>query len=308
MSRPIEELLIKLVPVNEYDKNFPFGKPKSFDEIPPIKGKDDAQMAFYVPIARILDGRIPLAFAHAAHLLATYDELHRKYPKNELFEEYIDKLKLIVALSLHRNNRLMRKINARLTEINRTIPSNQEKKTLHTIEEIKEDDERLLISSCEQNKINHLTYFNEEYDEDEVQGCTNEFCLNQRDEPGHASDAVRIIIDSDCIHWIVLIVRNFAPGRGNLALAGGFLDSITELYSEAATRELDEEVGGLNWLTLSYSIKFDLPEQKIPGWDIRASFAKYGMIVGGNAIIYLLDRDNDYILKRNSHSECCIIA
>jgi hypothetical protein len=202
----------------------------------------------------------------------------------------------------------MHKINTRLTEINLTIPPNQEKKTLHTIEGIREDDIRSLVASCKQNNINHSTYFDETYDEAEVEGSTNDFCLNQLNEPGRASDAVRIIIDSDCIHWIVLIVRNFAPGIGNLALAGGFLDTITELYSAAATRELDEEVGGLNWLTLSYSIKFDLPVQEIQGWDIRAKFAKYGMIVGGNAIIFLLDRDNDYILKINDHSTCCIIA
>ena len=292
----------------EYDRKFPFGKPFSYNTIIPLLiGKDDASVAYYVPIPKILDGTIPLAFAHAAHLVSTYTELSDRYPENDFLKTCIEKLILILQLSLERNKRLMCKINDRLAEINESLPVNKHK-TLHHFSPIDDEGLQKLRNDCEINSILIDKYFDETNDSAEVTGCTNDFNLNQVDEPGRASDAIRIIIDSNGEHWIILIVRAFAPGIGNLALAGGFLDSITESHSKAADRELDEEVDGLNWLKSSYNIKFDLPEQKIPEWDIRAKFAKHGMIVGGNAIIYLLDSLNDNKLKTNCPSKCCIIA
>jgi len=65
-------------------------------------------------------------------------------------------------------------------------------------------------------------------------------------------------------------------------------------------------------LQFQFSIKFDLLTQAIKEWDIRAKFARHGMIVGANAIIYFLDQQTDYYLSNrrtcNKASEYCIIS
>lgn len=218
-----------------YDTQFPFGKPFSYNTIiPSLIGKDDASLAYYVPIPKILDGTIPLAFCHAAHLVSTYTVLSDKYPENDFFKICIEKLKLILQLSLERNKRLMCKINDRLAEINESLPVNKHK-TLHYFSPIDDEGLQKLRNDCEINSILIDKYFDEKNDDTEVDGCTNDFCLNQLDEPGRASDAIRIIIDSNGNHWVILIVRAFAPGIGNLALAGGFWIQLLNLILKPQT-------------------------------------------------------------------------
>jgi hypothetical protein len=309
---PFNALVDKVNYGNEYDKDAPFGgRPVSEKSIPDLKGKDDASSAYYVKLDLILTGRVPLAFAHAAHLLSAYKKLQNDYPNNEILVNYVDKLTIILELSIERNKRLMRKINESLAIINKSLVEDK-RKTLHTVSEYNNQYISQLIRLSKESGIIPNAYLDETNDDYEVEGCTNVFCLEQLDEAGKASDAIRIIIDSNKVHWIILIVRVFAPGIGNLALAGGFLDSALESNSGAADREFEEEVSGFVWLKSQFSIKFDLPTQAIKEWDIRAKFAKHGMIVGANAIIYFLDQKNDnYLSNRrvfNQASKCCIIS
>jgi hypothetical protein len=308
LNLPFELLVQKVNQGKSYDLSAPFGgMPRSSTPLTALSGKDDASSAYYVPLNWILNGTIPLAFVHVAHLVKTYEELSIRYPNNTFLKNCVDRLKLITNLSIERNKRLMKKINTRLEEINLTLPDIG-KKTLHVVDETNDYIFNTLIYNCSRCGISPDAYLDETNDEDEVNGCTNAFCLNQLDEPGRASDAIRIIVDEEETHWLILIVRSFAPGIGNLALAGGFLDKILEKVessSNAANREFDEEVSGAEWLSTQFNIKFDLPEQNIPQWDIRVRFAKHGMIVGGNAVIYILHPFGENLFRQNVSSICC---
>lgn len=305
---PFETLIQKVNEGKSFDYSAPFGgRPRSSIPLTDLTGKDDASSAFYVPLNLVLNGITPLAFIHVAHLVKTYEELSIRYPKNTFFKDCVDKLKLITNLSIERNKRLMKKINTRLEEINLTLPEG-EKKTLHIVDETNEYIFNTLIYNCSRCGISPNTYLDESNDDQEVDGCTNAFCLNQLDEPGRASDAIRIIVDEEGIHWLILIVRSFAPGIGNLALAGGFLDKVLEKVessSNAANREFEEEVSGVEWLSSQFNIKFNLPEQHLPQWDIRTRFAKHGMIVGGNAVIYILHPFGENLFNENESGICC---
>ncbi len=264
--------------------------------LPPLTGKDDAQSAHYISIDDIIHGTVVLAFGHAVHLLFVFEKLLVDNTENQLDkdtvhylndEQYsyiVDCLKIIKELSIMRNKRLMNKINERLIILNNVLPT-EEQKTLHSFVPTQESDKETLRTQCGRLSINPDGYFDEKNDSTEVDGCTNEWCLNQLNEVGQASDAVRIIIDSLGVHWVVLIIRVFAPGIGNYSIAGGFLDSKLEKFNEAADRECDEEVDGLTGLTEKH--KFELPLQESKEWDSRARFAKHGMCVGGNAVIYV---------------------
>jgi hypothetical protein len=320
-SKPLSPFELLVQKVNEgksYDLTAPFGgRPRSSIPLTDLTGKDDASSAYFVPLNFVVNGIAPLAFIHVAHLVKTYEELSTRYPNNAFFKDCVDKLKLITNLSIERNKLLMRKINTRLEEINEeleeinlTLPEGEKKgkKALHIVDETNDYIFNTLIYNCSRCGISPNAYLDEKNDEDEVNGCTNTFCLNQLDEPGRASDAIRIIVDEEGIHWLILIVRSFAPGIGNLALAGGFLDKVLEKVessSDAANREFEEEVSGAEWLSTQFNIKFDLPEQRLPQWDIRARFAKHGMIVGGNAVIYILHPFGENLFIQNETDICC---
>jgi len=77
--------------------------------------------------------------------------------------------------------------------------------------------------------------------------------------------------------WLVLIVRQFGPGRAQLAWAGGFVDK-GETFTDAALREKDEETE----VSLSgddSSVRFDITTTELKpvrmmDWDPRAKLVE----------------------------------
>jgi hypothetical protein len=79
---------------------------------------------------------------------------------------------------------------------------------------------------------------------DDIDGCTNEWCLkegNQMETPQKAVDVV-LTIKYFGETYLLVITRMFAPGKNCYALVGGFVDE-GETFEEASYRELEEEVG-----------------------------------------------------------------
>jgi hypothetical protein len=142
-----------------------------------------------------------------------------------------------------------------------------------------------IIAEAHKLGICTAMYLGESTDEDDVQQCTNDWCLNQNPTCGKAADNVQIITDLDGVDWLVLIVRQFGPGRAQLAWAGGLVDK-GETFKAAALREKDEETevslashGATNAQINVTTIQTELASVKMEDWDPRAKFVE-GMEVG----------------------------
>lgn len=264
--------------------NFPYGKP-NIPGIPELSAGDDATGAFYIRIEELFTD-VPLAFMHAAH----YEDLFKKMYANsgeEKYNLYATKFSWLAQLSKLRNIRVAEKINIRLAKLGKE--NSKSYRQVSTSGNYAD----LLASHGDFAKARALDlnidmYFNETNDDAEVTGCTNDWCLDQKEESGKAADSISLLIDKDGVFWTVLIRRGFAPGIGNLAIAGGFLDKkvngTMESYTEAANREQGEEINGLHFKDARPLI-IELSEQKIIDWDPRPKFN--GMIVGGVAKVYI---------------------
>jgi hypothetical protein len=264
--------------------NFPYGKP-NIPGIPELSAGDDATGAFYIPIETLFT-EVPLAFMHAAH----YEDLFKKMYANsgeEKYNLYATKFSWLAELSKLRNIRVAEKINIRLEELGQA--NSKSYRPVSTSGNYAD----LLASHGDFAEARALglnidMYFNEINDDAEVAGCTNDWCLDQKEESGKAADSISLLIDKDGILWTVLIRRGFAPGIGNLAIAGGFLDKKLngkmESYTEAAIRELREEIKGLTFNEITPLI-IELTEKHIIDWDPRPKFN--GMLVGGVAKVYI---------------------
>ncbi len=264
--------------------NFPYGKP-NIPGIPELSAGDDATGAFYIPIETLFTD-VPLAFMHAAH----YQDLFQKMYDNsgeEKYHSYAIKFRWLAELSRLRNIRVAEKINTWLALLsNARSTSYRPVSTSGNYADLLKshgnfDDARSM-------GLNIHMYLDETNDEAEVSGCTTVWCLDQKEESGKAADSISLLIDKDGVAWTVLIRRGFAPGIRNLAIAGGYLDKkvngVMESYTEAANRELYEEIKGLHFKDATPSI-IELSEQKIIDWDPRPKFN--GMIVGGVAKVYI---------------------
>jgi ribosomal protein S16 len=268
----------------EKSSNFPYGKP-NIPGIPELSAGDDATGAFYIRIEELFTN-VPLAFMHAAH----YEDLFKKMyanSGNEIYNLYATKFRWLEELSKLRNIRLAEKINIRLAELGKK--NNRSYRPVSTSKKYAD----LLVSHGDFAEARALglnidMYFNETNDNAEVVGCTNDWCLDQKEESGKAADSIILLIDKDDILWTALIRRGFAPGIGNLAIAGGFLDKKLngkmESYVEAAIRERGEEIKGLTFNEISPLI-IELTEQHIIDWDPRPKFN--GMIIAGVAEVYI---------------------
>ncbi len=122
-------------------------------------------------------------------------------------------------------------------------------------------------------------YLDESYDEQDIAGCDNDFCLNQRDKAGEAGDLVTILRDAEGQDHVLLIVRANAPGKSQVALPGGFKEAKDKSAAAMCQREGDEETGykarGVN------TRYFELTQVQSKTWDPRPLFAKHGMINDG---------------------------
>lgn len=242
-------------------------KPNLGDMTLNLVAKDDARFVEVVPVAYIAYGLRAMPFLHPWFALDYY--------KNHNVNcEIADRLEVIYQLARIRNHRVMRKVNG--------IVATKEGKKLFQICEMSN-----IVSTMTEARelgIDPSKYLDETIDEDDVRQCTNDWCLNQNPGCGKAADNVQIITDLDGVDWLVLIVRQFGPGRAQLAWAGGLVDK-GETFKAAALREKDEETEvsvsshGVTDQVKVTTTQTELKPVKMMDWDPRAKFVE-GMEVG----------------------------
>jgi hypothetical protein len=234
-----------------------------------LVAKDDARFVEVVPVEYIAYGVRAMPFLHAWFALDYY----KNYCTiSESATEFARRLEVVFQLSRIRNHRIMRKVNE--------IIATREGKRKFQINEMS-NVVGILVEARELG-IDISKYLDEKTDEDDVAQCSNDWCLNQNTECGKAADNVQIITDLDGVDWLVLIVRQFGPGRAQLAWAGGLVDK-GETFKTAALREKDEETettltGDAKNVSF-YTTQTELRPVKMMDWDPRAKFVA-GMEVG----------------------------
>jgi hypothetical protein len=226
-----------------------------------LVAKDDAAHVRVVRVTDVMNGVVTMPFCHPRFAMEYYRSIGR--------EDYAKKFEIVYALTRIRNRRLMRKINQNIAQ--------HDGKSQFDLEHMELIDEDRIMSYAKVFVVETSKYLDETTDKDDVEECSNPWCMVQLDTCGKASDNVVIITDLDDVDWFVLIVRQNGPGRNQLAWAGGFVDP-NETFKDAAIREMDEEmevgISG-NYKT----IYTDLEPVQIMDWDPRAKFAKKGMEV-----------------------------
>ena len=232
-----------------------------------LVAKDDARFVEVIPVEYIAYGIRAMPFLHPWFALDYY----ANYQHNK---ELSRRLEVIFQLSRIRNHRIMRKVNA--------IIATREGKKQFRINEMS-NTVSILVEARELG-IDPSKYLDESTDEDDVQQCSNDWCLNQNPACGKAADNVQIITDLDGTDWLVLIVRQFGPGRSQHAWAGGLVDN-GETFKAAALREKDEETEvslsckGVTTHVKVTTTQTELRPVKMMDWDPRAKFVE-GMEVG----------------------------
>jgi ADP-ribose pyrophosphatase YjhB (NUDIX family) len=227
-----------------------------------LVAKDDARNVHCFKAKDIASGLIPMPFRHPE-----FAKLYYKTINHVMYTKF----SLISLFAQIRNHRVMRKCNE-------VIAKHEGKKLFTFTPEMNELDSRLseLIIQAKDLEIDPSIYLDESTDADDVEQCTNSWCLNQNTTRGKASDNIIVITDLDDIDWFVLIERQFGPGRAQAAWAGGFVDK-DETFTEAAAREKNEEVGmdvsGNNNIKMTTTTT-ELPVIISNNWDPRAKFVE----------------------------------
>lgn len=243
-----------------------------------LVAKDDARFVEVVPVEYIAYGVRAMPFLHAWFALDYYKNYSIKsaVSNSELASELAGglarRLEVVFQLSRIRNHRIMHKVNQ--------IIATKDGKRQFQINEM--SNVVSIIVEARELGIDPSKYLDETTDEDDVQQCSNDWCMNQNTECGKAADNVQIISDLDGVDWLVLIVRQFGPGRAQLAWAGGLVDK-GETFKTAALREKDEETevsitGDANRVSFT-TTQTELRPVKMMDWDPRAKFVA-GMEVG----------------------------
>jgi len=240
-----------------------------------LVAKDDARFVEVVPVDYISYGVRVMPFLHPWFALDYYKN---HAPQTDSSRELARRLEIVFQLARIRNHRVMQKVNQIIAtkEGKRQFQINEMSNVVNTLTEARE------------LEIDTSKYLDETTDEDDVQQCTNDWCMNQNAECGKAADNVQIITDLDGVDWLVLIVRQFGPGRAQLAWAGGLVDK-GETFKAAALREKDEETevsltGGANRVSFT-TTQTELRPVKMMDWDPRAKFVT-GMEVGAMVTHY----------------------
>jgi hypothetical protein len=234
---------------------------------------DDATGAFTVRLQDLADGchgavmpfRHPEFLRQACCKLADFTGKDRYLTMAKQFE-------LQDHFAIIRNLRLQLKFNLVLLRKNKStfVLAEKDQHFLNIICDLKESARTLHVDIS--------GYLDESYDDLDIAGCDNDFCLNQLDTPCQAGDLVTILLDADDQDHVLLIVRGNAPGKTQIALPGGFKEG-KESASELCKREAHEETGYVaNGASTHY---FDLDQVVSKTWDPRPRFARYGMINDG---------------------------
>jgi ADP-ribose pyrophosphatase YjhB (NUDIX family)/DNA polymerase III epsilon subunit-like protein len=138
-----------------------------------------------------------------------------------------------------------------------------------------------LVRESKKTKANISSYFDDSYDDQDIDDATNEFSLSKESKIV-ASDAVIITSDDNGTPMVLMISRLHGPFKGAHALPGGFRDA-GESFEAAADREMMEEVGISSDQATSRTF---LGEVDANDWDPRAYKGAY---VG--AVAYEVPKD-----------------
>lgn len=239
-----------------------------------LVAKDDAAHVRVVRVTDVMNGIVLMPFCHPRFAMDYYRKIGR--------EDYAKKFEIVYGLTRIRNRRVMRKINKKIAE--------HPGKSQFDVDNMELIDEHEVAVHAKALGIKMSNYLDETPDEDDVEQCSNAWCMEQSDECGKASDNVVIITDLDDVDWFVLIVRQNGPGRRQLAWAGGFVDN-DETFKDAAIREMDEEmeVGITGKYTTTYT---DIEPVYIMDWDPRVKFAKKGMKVAARVTHHVFTKNS----------------
>ena len=229
-----------------------------------LVAKDDARNVHCFRASDVASGLIPMPFRHPE-----FAKLYYKAIDTTLYAMFC----LISLFAQIRNHRVMRKCNE--------VIAKHEGKKLFTITPEMDGLDSSLPELVEQAKalgVDPAVYLDESTDADDVEQCTNSWCLNQNAARGKASDNIIVITDLDGVDWFVLIERQNGPGRAQAAWAGGFVDK-DETFTEAALREKDEEVGMDVSGTVNGNVTMSTTITELPiiisnNWDPRAKFVE----------------------------------
>lgn len=259
-------------------------KPSFYDTLkstPVLKGKsavtykanDDALKAFTVRLTDLATGKngAVMPFRHPEFMRQACRKLV-EVTGEEHYSVMEAQFAILDTFAIIRNIRLMIKFNLLLISKGKTtfIISDSDKNLLDQIPAFKV---RALSLG-----VDVSGYLDEEYDDKDIDGCNNDFCLTQRETPGQAGDLVTILLDDVGCDHVLLIVRRNAPGMSQVALPGGFKEG-KESAVEMCKREGAEETGYVS--TGVITKYFELEQVNSRTWDPRPLFAKKGMIVDG---------------------------
>lgn len=223
-----------------------------------LVAKDDARNVYCFRAEDVASGKIAMPFRHPEFAKLYYETC------NKIMYTMFSLISLFAQI---RNHRVMRKCNE-------VIAKHEGKKLFTLTDEMNALDARLpeLLTQAKEAGVDPSVYLDESTDVDDVEQCTNSWCLNQNPTRSKASDNIIIITDLDGVDWFVLIERQNGPGRAQKAWAGGFVDK-GETFTEAAVREKDEEVG----MDMSGSFTTTITELPViisNDWDPRAKFVE----------------------------------
>jgi len=236
------------------------GSPNLSDMRLKLVAKDDARNVYCFRVEDVASGHVPMPFRHPEFAKVYYST--RDSRLYTLFH-------LVSLFARIRNHRVMRKCNE-------VIAKHDGKKLFTFTPEMDAIDASLpeLLTKAKDLSVDPHFYLDESTDADDVEQCTNSWCLNQNVTRGKASDNIIVITDLDGVDWFVLIERQFGPGRAQAAWAGGFVDK-DETFTQCAQREKCEEVG----MKFKGSVKYTTTITELPvvisnDWDPRAKFVE----------------------------------
>ncbi len=259
-------------------------------------GMDDSLGAGLIPLESILNGNVLMAFGHPFFVLRALEFLGKT--------DSIPRAECILELSKFRNIRIILECNRLIDELNQKGWT--DKNGVHTILFTCELDEEMIRIYHSKEElgiwarslgIDPSGYLDGDITDDVVSCMHNDFCLHQKlDGVQSASDCVPIIEGTDGKLYLLSIRRAFGPGKANAAYPGGFNDlkkasqdkmaqqvEVEESHSEAAIRELGEEIKGIEIFESENFTRttWDLPVVRSKWWDPRAKFYPHGMSNGG---------------------------
>ncbi len=236
-------------------------------------GSDDATKAFTARLQDLacgLNGAV-MPFRHPEFLRQACDTLV-KVTGEEHYYTMEAQFALQDTFATIRNLRLMLKFNLLLMRKGKAtfIIAEKDQELFNQLPELR-------VKAAELG-VNVSGYLDETYDDQDITGCDNDFCLNQRDKAGEAGDLVTILCDSEGQDHVLLIVRGNSPGKSQVALPGGFKEgkeSAAAMYQREGAEETNYKASGV------CTRYFELTQVRSKTWDPRPLFAKHGMINDG---------------------------